>query len=236
MATANISQGFSMLTPQDWLWEVTSASSNRIIISDGRNTQIFTGSFTFTAAGSVNGTVTSTEYRINNDRIYTVTGMADSAARLADFAFTFGDTQETYAYVLRGNDVVNGSISNDTLLGYNGNDRLVGGRGKDVLTGGSGNDIFDFNALNEMGLGSARDVVTDFVRGRDKIDLSTIDARSDLPGNQPFSFVSTFSGAGQVRYSSGIVSINTDADATAEYQIQLTGSAPNALAASDFVL
>jgi serralysin len=139
--------------------------------------------------------------------------------------------------VLRGSDLINGSSGNDVLLGYNGNDRLVGGAGKDVLTGGSGNDTFDFNALTDLGLGTARDVITDFVRGQDKIDLSTIDARSDLTGNQAFSFVSSFSGAGQVRYSSsGIISINMDADATAEYQIQLTSSVPTALAASDFVL
>ncbi|PMZ87082.1 MULTISPECIES: M10 family metallopeptidase C-terminal domain-containing protein [unclassified Pseudomonas] len=54
---------------------------------------------------------------------------------------------------------------------------LVGGTGKDVLTGGAGNDIFDFNAVAETVLTSSTwDIISDFVRGADKIDLSTLDA------------------------------------------------------------
>lgn len=139
-----------------------------------------------------------------------------------------------------GNDVLEGWSGNDQLLGGAGNDVLAGGRGKDALTGGAGNDYFDFNALNECGSSSTtRDVITDFTRGQDKIDLSTLDAKPNVAGDQAFSFVNAFTAnasAFQVRYSGGIVYLNTDADSGAEYQIQLTGSVPAALAASDFVL
>ena len=133
---------------------------------------------------------------------------------------------------------LNGDAGNDTLSSGSGNDTLIGGAGKDSLSGGAGNDLFDFNALSELGLGStARDVITDFMAGQDKIDLSTIDANSALAGDQAFTFVSSFTAtAGQVRYSGGIVYLNTDADTAAEYEIQLTGSVPVSLSAVSFVL
>ena len=54
-----------------------------------------------------------------------------------------------------------------------------------------------------------------------------------------FKFIATttaFSVAGQIHYSNGIISINTDSDAATEYEIQLTGEIPTTLAATDFVL
>jgi Ca2+-binding RTX toxin-like protein len=137
-----------------------------------------------------------------------------------------------------GNDTLSGGAGNDVLVGGAGIDVLAGGAGKDSLTGGTGNDFFDFNALSELGLGStARDVITDFTVGQDKIDLSTIDARSALTGDQAFTFVSSFTTtAGQVRYSGGIVYLNTDTDTAAEFEIQLTGTVPASLTAASFVL
>ena len=142
---------------------------------------------------------------------------------------------------LTGNSAANqlsGGAGNDTLSGGLGNDVLVGGAGKDSLTGGAGNDIFDFNALSELGLSStSRDVITDFTVGLDKIDLSTIDANTSLAGDQAFAFVSSFTAtAGQVRYSGGIVYLNTDADTAAEFEIALMGVVPASLTAAAFVL
>lgn len=154
--------------------------------------------------------------------------------RLAGFAGN--DTLEGGS----GNDVLEGWSGNDVLLGGANNDVLAGGQGKDVLTGGAGNDRFNFNGLNHLGTSRAtQDVITDFTRGQDKIDFSGIDANTRLAGDQAFTFVSAFSAnasAFQVRYSNGVVYLNTDADNGAEYQIQLTGSVPTSLAASDFVL
>ena len=92
--------------------------------------------------------------------------------------------------------------------------------------------------MSELGLGSTtRDVITDFTVGQDKIDLSTIDTRSTVSGDQAFTFVSSFTTtAGQVRYSVGIVYLNTDTDTAAEFAIQLTGTVPASLTAASFVL
>jgi Ca2+-binding RTX toxin-like protein len=48
---------------------------------------------------------------------------------------------------------------------------LAGGTGNDLLTGGAGNDIFLFDARPTTAANA--DVITDFVRGRDKIVLSS---------------------------------------------------------------
>ncbi len=138
-----------------------------------------------------------------------------------------------------GNDTLDGKAGNDALQGGVGNDILIGGAGKDALTGGAGNDVFDFNALAESGLtATTRDVIADFVRGQDKIDLSTIDANTALVGNQAFTGLIganvAFSQAGQLRLNAGVLYGNTDADAAAEFSIALTGI--TTLANTDFVL
>ncbi|WP_192931066.1 calcium-binding protein [Gemmobacter serpentinus] len=64
-----------------------------------------------------------------------------------------------------GNDTLQGDSGNDTLIGGAGSDRLLDGAGKDRLTGGQGADVF---VLNRDG---ARDTITDFQDGIDRIDL-----------------------------------------------------------------
>jgi Ca2+-binding RTX toxin-like protein len=133
---------------------------------------------------------------------------------------------------LTGNALANtlsGGAGNDTLAGGAGNDLLIGGTGLDMLYGGTGADTFDFNALNEMGLGAAlRDVIGDFKTSEgDKIDLSTLDANLATAANDAFSFIgaSAFSSnaTGQLRFAGGVLYGSTDADTAAEFEIQLVG-------------
>jgi Ca2+-binding RTX toxin-like protein len=149
-----------------------------------------------------------------------------------------------------GADKLSGNGGNDTLNGGANADTLVGSLGFDKLTGGSGADLFQYFGFatltspgdSGVGLGK-RDVVTDFVKGVDKIDLHFVDAQTSVGhlGNQDFSFVAggnAFTAEGQVRVfaESGntIVQVNNDADLFAEGEIQLTGVFN--LAAGDFVL
>lgn len=132
-----------------------------------------------------------------------------------------------------GNDKLDGKAGNDTLIGDTGNDTLIGGAGKDMLTGGAGNDVFDFNTLAESGITNAtRDIITDFTRGQDKIDLSTLDANTTVAGNNAFNsltvggtFSGSFASAGDLYFDTvaKVLYGNTDADAAAEFSIQLTG-------------
>lgn len=115
--------------------------------------------------------------------------------------------------LLWGNEVAN------RLNGGGGNDVLNGFEGADTLTGGTGADTFAFSTL---GLG---DRITDFVSGTDKIDLSA------YAGTLAFVGGAAFSGAGQVRYSGGVLSIDLDGNGIADVSITTA-----AVAAGDLIL
>jgi hypothetical protein len=102
---------------------------------------------------------------------------------------------------------------------------------------GAGNDVFDFNALNKSAVGTgARDMITDFQRGLDDIDLSGIDSDAGRAGDQGFKFVGTkgFSGkAGELHYqtfdqagtANGITVISGDVngDGVADFEVGIVG-------------
>ncbi len=133
-----------------------------------------------------------------------------------------------------GNDTVFGDAGDDLLQGDGGTDLLNGGAGRDSMTGGAAADVFDFDALADSLPGSAfRDVITDFSTSQgDRIDLRGIDANPLTQADDAFAWrgTSAFSAdaTGQVRYvrSGGttVVEVSTDADAAAEFEIQLSGS------------
>lgn len=102
-----------------------------------------------------------------------------------------------------GNDKLVGGAGNDSLYGYFGNDTMDGGAdndvlwgfwGDDVMTGGSGADRFYFGSTGDF---DHFDTIKDFQHGIDKIDVSAIDARPDVAGNQAFTFDSTPDGAAE---------------------------------------
>ena len=129
---------------------------------------------------------------------------------------------------------------NDRFFGDGGANWFRGGGGKDTFTGGAGRDLYDYNLASASPAGAGRDVVTDFAADVDDIDLAGIDANNAVAGDQEFRWVgdAALTGAGQVGFfTSGgntIVRGSTDADAAAEFQIQLNGD--RILAATDFYL
>ncbi|MEH2257935.1 calcium-binding protein [Nostoc sp.] len=138
-----------------------------------------------------------------------------------------------------GNDYLYGGEDTDGLFGVGGNDTLIGGTGKDTLDGGAGNDVFGFDSVSDSQPGLLRDIIQDFVGNGnlpgDRIDLSRIDANSTKGGDQAFTYIGTrtFSAAGQIRYSGGILQGNTDSNLSANFEIQLAGSP--LLVASDII-
>ncbi|MGH6831046.1 MAG: M10 family metallopeptidase C-terminal domain-containing protein, partial [Methylocella sp.] len=128
-----------------------------------------------------------------------------------------------------GNNVLTGLAGNDTLNGGTGADTMIGGAGFDRLTGGQDADQFVFKDILESAVGTARDLITDFGVGVDKIDLAGIDAMLG-GGDDTFAFIggAAFSAnAGELRYAvSGgqtIIEGDTDGDGIADFQIGLTG-------------
>ena len=145
MATVNLSQSFSFASDQDWDWEVTAANASSLTITNGIYKQTFTGNFSIDADDNISGTATGTTFYTNNAVVYSISGLSASAAKLQDFAETYGDTQETYGYVLSGNDTITGSSGADNLRGYTGNDVINGGAGNDTIDGGDGTDSAFFS-------------------------------------------------------------------------------------------
>ncbi|HEY8382005.1 MAG TPA: M10 family metallopeptidase C-terminal domain-containing protein [Microvirga sp.] len=138
-----------------------------------------------------------------------------------------------------GNDFLLGAAGEDYISGGSGNDRIVGGADTDQMKGGTGKDRFVFERLSDFGgLFDAADVIQDFRRGYDKIDLSKIDARQDgTAGNQAFTFIGSaeFSRkAGELRFSDGYVSGDTNGDGWEDLAILVLGR--SYLTASDFAL
>ena len=61
-----------------------------------------------------------------------------------------------------------GNNGANIITGNGGNDAINGGIGSDTLWGGAGRDIFVWNVLY-----AGTDVIRDFVRGQDRIDINS---------------------------------------------------------------
>ncbi len=68
-----------------------------------------------------------------------------------------------------GNDRLSGSNGDDRLSGGNGNDIIRGDYGLDVMTGGAGADQFHFSQMDVIDGAVARNQITDFQIGVDKL-------------------------------------------------------------------
>jgi Ca2+-binding RTX toxin-like protein len=169
-----------------------------------------------------------------------------SATNIFNFAALTAKSGLTSVDGGAGNDTITGSkfadtlignAGNDTLNGGLGNDTLTGGLGKDTLTGGANKDIFDFNTLKDSVKGVLRDKILDFSHGQgDRIDLSTIDAKTHVGGNQGFHFIGTHAFAhhdGELRCAGGIIQGDVNGDGKADFEIHVNLAT---LIATDFVL
>ena len=142
----------------------------------------------------------------------------------------YGGLGNDFLYGGQGNDALNGGEHRDRLFGGRDNDVLNGGGGRDWLEGGHGNDLLRGEAhedtfayhLDERlergadGYGSGRDVVLDFARGVDKLEiglglangttapgLAAFDSNGDgrLDGNDAFVAVASHAANGVAKAS-----------------------------------
>lgn len=174
---------------------------------------------------SGNDSIYATNYR---DVIYSFAG-SDSVRGWGGNDYLSGGT---------GNDTVVGDIGDDAVAGNSGNDFIYGGLGQDRLSGGLGADNFVFQKINESALGASNsDLIIDFNRQDDWINLYLIDASISLRGNNQFVYRGssrfTTSAEGEVRYQKfnndgtandyTMIFIDNDKDTQAEMTIRLTG-------------
>jgi Ca2+-binding RTX toxin-like protein len=85
----------------------------------------------------------------------------------------YGDAGKDVLVGDKGKDRLFGGTGDDALYGGDGDDTLTGDKGKDTLTGGNGKDTFAFIHKTDS-TKTARDTITDFKRGTDKIDVSQL--------------------------------------------------------------
>ncbi len=157
--------------------------------------------------------------------------------------------------LIRGNDAANGLYGGagaDRLEGGVGADTLMGGAGRDMLFGQDGADRFIFTA-SSVGKYRAADFVADFSDADgDKIDLTAIDAKRFVKGDQKFHFIGAheFTGkAGELRFVKGKVLGDVNGDGRADFKLAVDGSdfaggvgssdfqaAPFKLHSDDFIL
>lgn len=125
-----------------------------------------------------------------------------------------------------GNDLDN------RITGNAAANKIQGGLGADVITGGQGADNFVYeSAADSPATAGDWDIITDFNAGQlDRIHLRRIDADVVRGGNQAFTFIgeasfSEINATGQMRFDSSTHMLygSTDADAGAEFAIELTG-------------
>jgi len=137
-----------------------------------------------------------------------------------------------------GTDRFIGTIHDDTAKGGAGADIFKGGAGDDVITGGGGMDkllggadadAFVFEVGDAARKAKKADTIYDFAgKDGDVIDLSTIDANSQLVENQAFDFIGKHGftrHAGELRYvkekSDTWIQGDTNGDGRADFVIHL---------------
>jgi predicted extracellular nuclease len=73
-----------------------------------------------------------------------------------------------------------GTAGRDVIVGTPGDDVIIGGAGADTLTGGGGVNVFVYTSMRDAG-----DTITDFVPGKDFLDLRTVLAEVGYAGVDP---------------------------------------------------
>jgi|GEM_PF-6956325 len=218
---------------------ISSAATSAVSTSAG-----VTGGLTGTAGndilsgsgrGPMAGGLGDDTYLVNNASMVIIEN-ANGGVDLVRSSVSFTLAPNVENLTATGADAMNltGNSSNNILTGNSAANRLLGGGGADVLIGGLGADRFEFTSVADSGTTPATwDVIQDFTRGQDKIDLSKIDA-SPAKGHQSFTLVASsgFTAPGQLRFDNGVLFGNTDVDADAEFAIQVVGM--TSLQASDF--
>jgi Ca2+-binding RTX toxin-like protein len=203
---------------------IKSTSSKTLILEGGNDGeyQVYKGKFFYDRNGEIDGkrsVINSFEQRTSRKSLqWSVSGLKLSVNKYLDF-YDVPDSLGLVKYILSGNDVITGSKFNDVLAGRGGADKLTGGKGK---------DIFAYSSIADSRVGGKlRDTITDFEgNSGEKINLSAIDAYTRVKGNQAFTYIQSkkFTGQrGEVRFSGGVLQMNTGTDKIADMEIALTG-------------
>ncbi len=215
-----------------WLTDHVLDSSSTRFQSVSSVDAITVGNFAYVAAGGADGgislftilaggrlvhlsttvdTASTTLYRVS---AISISYMNGSLQILGGSAWEAGLTRLSYDLTMQGsvllapeftvgtdlNDQLMGSDTADVLDAGAGEDILFDGHGSDTLTGGSGQDLFVFS------LDGVEDLILDFERGVDRLDLSSFDFLYDV---SQLSIVPTSDGA-EITFADEVLRIISD--------------------------
>jgi hypothetical protein len=127
--------------------------------------------------------------------------------------------------------IINGDEGNDSFTGGLKIDRFQGDEGRDMMRGGGRADQFIYTLLGDSTVAQGgRDLIVDFGKGADRIDLEALDAIQSTVDDDSFSFVgkNAFSAEeGELRYfflgKKTLIQGDVDGDGTADFAIELKG-------------
>jgi hypothetical protein len=155
MAVARAFIPADMPSLEVWRGDITTATTDEIIISDGFRATVYSGQFSYDLFGRVSGILSSVDEFREGTQIYSVTDINVDASQVYDAIQVDGDARLAAQLILSGEDVMEGSegadylrgyAENDVMSGFVGNDTLDGGAGDDTLMGGAGEDTYVFEA------------------------------------------------------------------------------------------
>ena len=203
---------------------------------------------TIKTASNATGSLTLSDNN-NVSSVLTINAAANTSA-----AFTLDASAENDGTIVytggAGVDTVTGTTGADTISTGAGADVITGGNGIDTITGGAGADTFTYTAVAQS-TGTARDSITDFVSGTDKIAITldqsastagvTIDATIQTAQAGTSAVQAAMSGSiGQTFYDTenSRLIVNANADnlvTTLDYQVDVNAAATasSTLAAGD---
>lgn len=122
-----------------------SATEMKFTSSHGQFNVTYAGTgFTYDANGlGTGGTITTITIAYQGATYAVLSGVDCDLQRVCQLMFSSNASQYWWAmsqYILRGNDVINGSSFGDDLAGMSGNDVISAGAGNDTVSGGEGDD------------------------------------------------------------------------------------------------
>ena len=95
-------------------------------------------------------------------------------------AYALNSLHYATSMIFDGYSVLNGTSSDDQMYGTTGDDTFAPGTGSDEIWTGNGSDVIKYTALNQSDLTGDNDVIIDFDKDYDKIDISAITSGASI--------------------------------------------------------
>ena len=95
-------------------------------------------------------------------------------------AYALNSLHYATSMIFDGYSVLNGTSSDDQMYGTTGDDTFAPGTGSDAIWTGNGSAVIKSPALNQSDLTGDNDVIIDFDKDYDKIDISAITSGASI--------------------------------------------------------